>query len=567
MIRRSTRTTKGKHFRKSFFEYLEEEKVSEDLLFKKSKQIEGVDDDLKQEKVINGKNTDEVRCTPCGMTNETYDENNEEGSVYIQCDLCNAWQHAECMGFKNKKNIPIEYQCNECKTEKIKKKKTDSSSNDLKKEKILKSSSVNNLKLKNNSAIAEAFLNFFQKTISIEYNLPEEECNRLAQNWSFEIDKIIQKAFDKSQYNSESRRILFLIKKYHLTRQIYDGDLTFDKLVKMPPEEINTSIKDAQIQVKTDIKNIVLVNNDQNQRIKRTHKGEELIENLNTQPEDFDLTIDTKNVVHRAFETENFSHLTSKPTINNINNLSFYKDDDDDLAQQENFQNQNLENKKINDTDTNENTTSTVDTEDDDLDFIITGKHKNDRNDFSEVLLPHVLYKNIWKGIIIFPDFVSFSASASFFSCNNYEDCSSTQTVNDHNKYISICNNILNSDSYEIEGRLDKNKAESYLNEVTSSKKIFLLEIKSENSQYNYKKIFDYLNQNNKVGVLSKKPDFVKDSYIMVINFSAPTLPLYLKKQKKKDGIGMFALYVLKKNYIPNFKNTYTNNICSLFGK
>ena len=41
----------------------------------------------------------------------------EPGSLFIQCERCNVWQHGGCVGIMEEKDSPENYYCEECRPE------------------------------------------------------------------------------------------------------------------------------------------------------------------------------------------------------------------------------------------------------------------------------------------------------------------------------------------------------------------------------------------------------------------------------------------------------------------
>lgn len=542
--RRSQRANKGQHTKRSFDEIYSDDGRSH---YKVAKTEDGDYDHKLSADDVNDENINDdddsvVRCTPCGLTNANYDEATDTGGTMIQCDNCNSWLHAKCMGFKTDKAIPDHFECNICNPEEFdartKPKKIQKTQKTQKKP--AEKTDFATLKESHRISTAKAFANFFETSFPENYTFPQDhDKESLSKKWAIEIESIIHDDFPKANYNSESRRILFLLKKRFIG-DLIDGNLTFQELAKKTPEEINQTIKQVKQKLKQDIKNIVLVQEDEHQIIRRTHKGEEVRDSYDDQPEGIDESITTKSVDHRRFsEQEEIIppvKVITKP-ITPTQRTYFHSDDEDDEAD---FDDQRQETESHHQDNGND-----FETESSELD------HVNEPTD-DEALLKFTGEKKIennigpqvWQGRITFPEYAAFQATGKFYS--------STPSIEGDNSIdtsIQISKEILSRSSYDVEGRLDREKADKYLNVIIASRDLFLIQITGDDSDY--QKLYDYLLIRNKVGVLSGKPYFVKDAYLIPIDFRDERLPLYLVKHKKDQQIGLFALYVVKKDFKP----------------
>lgn len=43
------------------------------------------------------------------------EEDNEQGEFMVQCEICKAWQHGQCMHYAEADLVPNHYFCEECK--------------------------------------------------------------------------------------------------------------------------------------------------------------------------------------------------------------------------------------------------------------------------------------------------------------------------------------------------------------------------------------------------------------------------------------------------------------------
>lgn len=568
--RRSSRVNKGQHSKREIDFYEEEEdfpsakrrllsasaqdntrwhldQEEEDGDYKEDGE-EKKDDDIDDE--------GEVRCTPCGTTSENYDEDDDQGGTMIECESCKTWQHAKCMGYKTSKAIPKHYKCNIC-----------SGLDDKKPEKsFVESSSISEkLKDKTRASVAKAFVNVFKRNIPESYNFPEGMDNeKLSSKWAIQLEREIFVWCPKKdkKYTDKSRSLMVLIKKPNVMNRIMDGELSFTKLVNSSPEEIDSELKEYADKVRLESirRSVLTVDSSQGQRIRRTHKGEEIVEDANNQQEDVDISIMTRNIDHRRFEDKE----PPREIIVNDNNKAaaynnYMEDDDDEEEREEKSEQKQGSDKEGSSSDDKEglplsDIDDVPDLDDEELDFIIKGKTepKEVTKKPLNVKLPPIQSSKIWSGRITFPDFASFSATGEFYTCSNYQNPTNPQEVKIHNRFINISKEILSKDHYEVEGRLERTRADAYLNKIITTRDLILVEITCTENQSGYDKLYRYLLERNKVGVLSGRPAFVKDAYLLGIDGNDFNLPEYLKSLHNIVGkVGLFALYIVKKDYIP----------------
>ncbi|ODV78662.1 uncharacterized protein CANTADRAFT_26671 [Suhomyces tanzawaensis NRRL Y-17324] len=562
--RRSARANKGKHSKRDLDLYLYDEKTIDPQDLKRVK----VDDDA--DYLQQNQDEEVVRCLPCGTTQENYNEETDTGGTFIQCDDCNTWQHAKCMGYNSNKSIPDNYQCNVCNPDLYKKSSssqatasakgkgggiaTSSSGADQNKQEVLHglASITASLKSDHRLSTAKAFFSYFKK--SFQNDKTDQQNEDLAAKWALEIEEIIFKTYPDKKYTEGGRRILFILKK-HFMKELLEGTLTFEDLVKKTPKEINRDIEKVEEKVRGNIKNIILTANEPSDIVRRTHKGDIIRENENDHLDDIDLNITTKTVDHRIFEKEKEISEEEQRAIENRKNSYLnmnprIEDDDDDDDEVQDVVSAETENSEKVDAKSSES----LDLEhvhenvsEDDLYPILTGNAKAKAPDSRNNL-------KVWTGRITFPDFASFEGYGEFYSSPDYDEFASRDELKLH---TSICSDILTQDSYFVEGRLDRQKADAYLNKITSSRNLYLVELKpSKHDDEQFQKLYKYLLIKNKVGVLSDKPWFVKDAYLIPVDFRDEHLPYYLLSQRADLRIGLFALYSVKKEYRPAGSNT-----------
>lgn len=586
--RRSSRANKGQHsFREAY--NIEEElipqkrsadvdhddvpkrqRTNDDAAYIDKTRAQDADDDFDEE--------GDVRCQPCGTNKENYDEDNDQGGMMIECDGCKTWQHAKCMGYKNSKSIPKQYKCNVCQGKPISKsitlqKPVTKGKNESSDDKV-----VAVLKNPTRKSVVKAFKNVFFKNIDSSYTLPEGfDSEKLSGKWSFGLEAVIfEWAGNQSnkKYTDKSRSLMVSIKKPNVIKRLLDNDLSFNDIVNLSPEEIDSDLKKYADKVRQESirRSVLTVDENQGQRIRRTHKGEELVEDTsNQQVDDLDANIMTRNIDHRRFLDDQVKEsdyiVDSKSKNVNYSNVGYDDDDDDDIENEENDQNEDdydPEDKKEKSPEAeSKDTSNTSSISDDDLDLILRGKPTNAPAEEQkpkskpQVHLPPSLPNHLWSGRFTFPGFASFSANAEFFTCSNYREPVDINSVIGHNRSVKTSKEIYAARSFTVQGKLSRSTAESYLQKIVATRDLFLVEVTCAENQYDYDKMYQYLAENGKVAVLSDKPPFVKDAYLIPIDGNDPHLnPVFSNLPKVMGKKGLFGLYVVKKDHSSVQPNT-----------
>ena len=574
-LRRSSRNNKGRHSKRDFDGYLDDEEL--DSQKKRLKHIStkhfygndiASDDEYKEENDVEAKdesnedeNLDEgeVRCTPCGANKDNYDEETDEGGTMIECENCRTWQHAKCMGFRTSKGIPEHYKCNECS-----RREEEKPSSVTPEEKSAENFPSIELKLKDKTraSVARAFYNVFKRNIPDTSVGEGQDREKLAIKWALLLEHevfLFSPKKDK-RYTDKSRSLMVLIKKPNVMNKVLDNDLSTTKLVNSSPEEIDEELKEYAEKIRQESirRSVLTVNENLGQRIKRTHKGEEIVENTSANNQAEEINVLTKNIDHRRFRDDDATReivgMDSNHNMNDYSSLNALENEDDD------------EKPEIHNPDFHEDTGETYDhdkgegelanIDDDELDFIIKGDRKpsiEQKNTPAKKIGHEEPSSNdVWSGNIVFPEFASFLASGKFVTCTNYKEPVGIENIKLHNRYISVAKEILSRDRYEVEGRLDKKRAEDYLNQIVSSRDLFLVEMQCKGNYEDFEKLCKYIITNHKFGVLSTRPAFVKDAYLLFLDGDDAALPPYLRHLPHINGkIGLFALYIVKKEYMP----------------
>ena len=521
------------------------------------------DDEAYKDNNNNDDDDEQIRCLPCGATTENYNEEEDTLGDMVQCDTCKTWQHSKCMGYKTKRSIPKVHKCDVCtgKPVSIEKRPRGLSKKAAEQVEAKKETGISGLKEVSRISTAKAFYNYFKKRFA---NRPEgelkaldklsdEEKDEKANELAKEIESLIFETYKGDAYTAEGRRILFVLKK-HFMNEIVEGTVTFKDVLHKTPQEINEDIAKIEQQNRENIKNIILTENDNSQIIRRTHKGDIIKENEFIHTNFIDESIAGRKVDHRKFSGDILtpgnliSHTaTESNSYHNLNPRIVDEDSDsehEDKLDNDDTNNNNREKSKstesLSDIDTGKGTDNGKAEDDDDFLPFLSGGEESFENTTT------IEKPKIWTGRITFPDFATFNALAEFHACTD-------EPKKDKDMVVSISKEILNLPEYVVQGKLDRHVADEYLNKVISSRDLFIVEItnKDEVSDKQYLKLYEFLLLKNKVGVLGVRLKFVKDSYLMPIDFRDERLPKYLKPFKKDLRIGLYAVFVVQRNYIP----------------
>ncbi|PVH15212.1 uncharacterized protein CXQ87_003049 [Candidozyma duobushaemuli] len=538
--RRSSRQNKGQHTgRDSFDVYYKPQEDEHPAKRQKQdseyQQASESEDDFKADSDGNDYEGD-VRCDPCGTTQDNYNEDTDRGGTMIECDDCHTWQHAKCMGYRSETSIPENYQCNRC----------DSPEQEapvrrrVERKIPVKKAVKPNPATKTRESVEKALRNVVAKLGKFDADSIARGLEEAIFQWSGQTPN--------KKYIDKSRSVMALVKKEAVAAKLADGSLTFPDAVSKPPEEIDRDLKEYAEKVRQESirRSVLTVDDPSSQRIRRTHKGEEIVEISNNPSDAEDISIMARTVDHRNFKEESptprETTIKTDPSAPKMYHLA--DDDDDEKEEEHEEKTEEPENKKD-------------DLSDDELDFILKGPSPPPAPKQSpssipkkpEVKLPPTMPVNFWNGEIIFPDFAAFTAKAEFISCTKYEKPKDNVTVSFHNRVIRVCKELLERSKYDIEGRLDRAKADPYLGKITSSRDLYVVKLNPRDREAEFNKLYDYLLHKNKVGVLSNRAACVKDAYVFALNGN--NVPEYLNFAKVQEQEGLYAVFVVKKDYIP----------------
>lgn len=410
-------------------------------------------------------------------------------------------------------------------------------------------SSTTSLKDKIRANVAKAFANVLKTQIPDTYQDDGKSKDETVLNWSMRIEAVIFSQFPQKDkyYTDKSRGIMTLLKKPNVLQRLMDKTLTFEKLVLSSPEEIDEDLKIYAEKVRQESirRSVLLSNEDSGQRIRRTHKGEEIVEDVSdAHRQEDEVNIVSKSVDHRRFDDDSDTPPKVEKKI---------IEEAKEVGNNFNYNTAGLDDEDYNYSDDSFGAEGTPELDDNDLDKILEKQEPQPPKPAiksamkKSTQLPDMQSTNVWQGRITFPDFATFKASLTFITATNYTTPKTPLDAKLHNSCINVSKDIFSRSFYDIEGKLDRRRADPYLNQVASSKDFYLYKLKATDDFEDYEKLFKYFISHKKVGVLSGKPQFAKDAYIIAVDGEIPSYLLSLSNTSSL--LGLYALYIIKKDY------------------
>lgn len=491
----------------------------------------------------------DVRCDPCGTTQGNYDEENDEGGMMIECDDCGTWQHAQCMGYKTKRAIPKQYACNRCDVTKKRGENAGNGAAEAASAAPSETQQPHTEKPHTDTAVATKLpanktrQSVIKAIANVLLKHPEVDGQK-AQHWAFQMESAIHawSGTTDKKYIDKSRSVMALVKKANVFQRVVEGGVTANDLVVLPPEEIDDELKDYAEKVRQELirRSVLTVEDELSRRIRRTHKGEEVVETASNDDE-INVSMAARRVDHRVFREVTPTRENVIGTLTGPNLYQIADDDEEDDTE-----------KKTEPEPEKEGGDSANDS-DEELDFILGSKSPEKAPQVvkpeakpASPKPPPTMPNRFWSGDIVFPDFVQFGARASFVGCTNYEKPKDVTTASFHNRAIRVSKELLEKPRYSIEGRLDRKRADPYVEKITSSRDLYVVQLEATDGEKDYDKLFDYLYSKSKVGVLSGKAACVKDAYLYAFDEDAPGF-LNLGPISR----GLYGVFVVKKDYVP----------------
>ncbi|RKP28906.1 hypothetical protein METBISCDRAFT_5135, partial [Metschnikowia bicuspidata] len=520
--RRSARVNKGVHSGRDFLElYYEGNNVS------KKPRIDGAEEDPSEIFEV-AESSENVRCTPCGTTDANYNEETDEGGLMIECEKCTTWQHAKCMGYASEKKIPKTYICNICTSAKN---PNPISAAESKRATILAAIQ------KTRDSVSKALSNVIAKS---DPQLSETT------SWAGKIEAALFEwahGTDK-KYIDKSRAVMALVKKPVVLHRLVSGEISAKDLTVLPVEDIDPDLKHYAEKVRQELirRSVLVVEDEQSQRVRRTHKGEEIVESVQDEGVEQNVSVAAGSAV-RDNTTEPQQSSRSSLYSTHAANGYHYEDDDDYVAAKDDSETQ----------DSSEKSEATGGSDsDDDMDVILERSKSPEIKapkppKAPKIKVPPTLPTEVWTGDIELPDVASAAVQAEFVSCTNYKKPRDVSTANFHNKAIRICKEIYQVPKLLIQGRLDRLRADAYVAKIRTSRDLFLVKLNDHKADAKFSKLYEYFAKRTKVGVVSCKAACVKDAYMYAIQGDVPDFMDFALGV----GDGLYLVYLVKKDYAP----------------
>lgn len=594
-IRRSSRSTKGRNRRLEEEAELEAQHIAVPHKKPRAKRAKAVKDQQQD----NG----QINCI-CG-------HNAEEGEkLMAECEKCLKWQHVECLLGENDESIvPDGYLCQECDPEgktRVKREKSETSIDASSpvsihiptKQKSQEPESIEEHKSKRQStsgsrlvshsqttppaaptdkvrttvvnALNGIFANLIAEAIKNgDFALPENtSVTQYAEQLSNQIEQALYnnlankppsgpraKPVDVgAKYRDKFRALSFNLKdekNLDLRVRVVTGKISADSVVLMSTEEMrNPELRKLAESVrKESIRDSVLVV-DEARRIRKTHKGEEVVGD-----EDFeDLDADKTN--KRIEETDSrASRSGSEGADANVNGASevggssssrsnrpsasdFFEPESDRLSVAEYDQYSNnmdvigySPSASPRDNDDHDGPGFLQLEDDEDLDDIIAEKDPKSSASIgtSAATLPSGDIA-IWTGHVSMVGVAQFPGNAKHLSGGNIG-----KGFNPNSSWSEVINLTA---PIVIDGRLDKARASKYLKDVQASKDIVSFILGSDEQQSTkpeFDKLYEYFAHRNKYGVIKHRKSIVKDAYIVPVE--KDNIPDHLGLTAKQEDI------------------------------
>ncbi|KAG7888385.1 hypothetical protein KL936_003597 [Ogataea polymorpha] len=367
------------------------------------------------------------------------------------------------------------------------------------------------------------------------------------------------------EYLSKSRTLLFNLDKSNLSDKVLSGQYTYEQIVHLTPEEMmRDDYKEfADAVRKQSINQSVITNTLEKVKIKRTHKGEEIIEedyqfddiDSRTADESRRNEIEKLQEEKRLQDEEKEASASPPPTANlNANIMTTIANDFDDEEHEQRPE-------------------ETFDN-DDDFDKILNGTKDvvptppesqavvNDDEDDYDPARNFDVDETLWNGILSFAPVTDVQTTIRYHAASTYD--STEDKVAKARKIVSDF--VARNNRLDIEGRLDAQKAVGYLWEIINTRDLYLVELvpfasphlsefENQQTQTRFRKLWEYFNSRNKYGVIAYKPAYIKDSYLVALDTTRTQqegLPKYFSHFNMTSLHGarerLFAVFVARKD-------------------
>ncbi|KAG5363137.1 Transcription factor BYE1 [Yarrowia sp. B02] len=529
-VRRSTRATRGRHSK-----YEEEEASKPVKMDKKTDKSDKTPKTRpktptkpKSPAKTKPKKADEegiVRC-PCGAT----EDDPSDGKIMIECEDCLEWQHSQCVLQTNDlEQVPDHYVCNECSAKKPKEEEDKPYVPDEKPEPVLRVSKSTNKRVGNIDDITEkvrksaaaALKGIFTSVPTSKYS-PEGSPEQFCENLALTIEQELYDMYGTlepeigSTYRDKFRTLSFNLrdaKNETLRIRVMAGKVTPRTLVAMSSEEMmNPELQKLAEEVRAEaIRDTVLVV-DEAPRLRRTHKGEEIVGEYEEYIDNVDLALkmekerdgngdeaaESKKQLNRAVRDIDEGKEETKPDspkqASHSPIVPKWKQDID-LGQGES------------DHEHHDHNSDHEDKVNDILGDVTREAREAETDDWTTISeAPFV-----WTGAVPMTGLEKTSCAAfSLGSSSNHFDPN-----------VSWGSIFYASKPLTVEGRLDKSKADPYLTKVLGSGTrdvaafCLLPSDSSESDREAYYKLYEYFHSRSKYGVIHNRSSLVKDAYLI----------------------------------------------------
>lgn len=365
-------------------------------------------------------------------------------------------------------------------------------------------------------------------------------------------------------------------KNFKLRESIIKKQISYNKLVRLSVNELlNPDLKKEKEEAIRESMTLATFERQQVSNIRRTHKGDVLIENDNPSSSvTFDFNVGVSIDDEKLNKSESASDGASNDNDNNDNdddNEPVYtsekgaSDNGDSNGNDDNYDHftgtDNSNNHDNINGDDHRYKNISVGDDDDEFEKLLQDKvdEEEDSDDEYDPTVGAIITDDkIWEGQTIFIGVTNFQSRLALenFTFNFYEE------------NIKLSKYLFDADApIEIEGRLDKSKADDYISKLSKHRKFLLLRLDvcgDDTNLKNYRKLFNYYYSKGKYGIIKKKnnllKDFVKEVYLIPAKKDeSPTFNIKFENSTKNNQLGdenLFVLLIIKKEML-NLKEIF----------
>lgn len=561
--RRSTRATRGKHSRyeeepeevkKVRFAVAEGDTNKKDSPKKDTKTAKTAKKDTKAKAKPAPKAAEEegvVNC-PCGAT----EDDPADGKIMIECEECLEWQHSSCVLQTNDLDqVPDHYVCGTCfdkktttEEEKLPQKEADGdeeyvnveseSRGDQHDKPLVPSKSVSksthkrvghidDITEKVRKSAASALKGIFVSVPNTKYTIPVagETAEVYCENLALTIEQELYNVFGTvepeigSNYRDKFRTLSFNLrdaKNETLRVRVLNGHVTPTDLVALSSEEMmNPELQKLAEEVRAEaIRESVLVV-DEAPRLRRTHKGEEIVGEYEEYIDNVDLALKMEKQrgegeearAARAAERAAIADLEGEKEVKEGSTVSEGADEKEvekeGVAPVIPAWKSELD---LDDDDTHSEHSHTSDQLNDILGDVSRPHREAETDDWGVISSAPF----VWSGTVPMTGLDKTTCTA--FSLGSSSDV--------FDPLVTWGSIFYASKPMTVEGRLDKSKADPYLAQVlgSGSRDVAALAlVPSDEDPSAYYKLYEYFHSRRKYGVIHNRSGLVKDAYLIPV--------------------------------------------------